>query len=109
MAQQIAAEDVTETLTTALAEWNWTDDLLQQWADDLSRDQNRTLVIVEDWFARKELSGIEALYGQIEHETDDAVLVKQAGDFTERNERQGHFQTHITEAWVPKSVIKGEI
>jgi len=100
-------EEITDALRTALDSWNWDEnqDALEDMADNAARS-GLTLCIVEDWFARKELDGVQVLLAQREHETDSAVLYQQASDLTEFTDSMG---THINEAWVPKSVIKAEV
>lgn len=93
-------------LTTALDDWNFDDADLANWYDDLSRTRTFTLFVVEDWFARKELDGARVVWGEVEHQTDKAILVDKAEPFTDRNERQsGYYGTHLGETWIPKSVV----
>lgn len=101
-----ANKEIAKTLRNALTSWNWDDNesALEDMADNAARS-GLTVCVVEDWFARKELNGAQILLARKEHETEQAVLYQQANDLTEYTDSMG---THITEAWVPKSVIKAE-
>lgn len=104
------ATQIADELTSALPEWNWEENqsALEDMAEFVARS-GKTLVVVEDWFARKELGGTQLLLADREHETEQAKLYQNGGDLENRHENIAQFQTHITEVWVPKSVIKGEI
>jgi len=101
---------VSETLRNALPAWNWDDNpsALADMTDFVARS-DQSLIVVEDWFARKELDGAQILLCDLEHETEDAILIQNANDVEDRGENVAAFKTHITEAWIPKSVVTGEV
>lgn len=94
-------------LADALPDWNFDGDVFESWFDDLSRSKTRTLVVVDDWFADKEMSTDPVVWGTVEAETEKAVLLENVEPFDDRHESQsGYYGTHITEVWVPKSVVR---
>ena len=77
--------------------------------DGLAKKINVSFVAVEPWV--KESKGLPSAHvlAEVEHETDDAMLLDWVEPWSNRDERNSAFREEIREVWVPKSAVNQHV